>query len=333
MKADEEDLILRREFQNATGTGPPQPSWGDIEARAGGFSLRWQRRRLKGVPALAVLLAIVAVPTLAYAARSVFFESAPAPFQSAIYAFALVGGPPGTPADTPAVVAEPRQVLTVSLPDDRTAALLVAPTIDGNYCFDTQVVKGDPDSPGLGLAWGYGYSGFPGCGEHDGALDVGYDITTTSDSPPFILISGGSGLRAADSVEVRYEDGSTTSAPTVNVSSPVDAVFFMFQIPIDHTQTGSRPIELILRAQDNSILTRDEEIFSTLWRNYDGSVAAAMSVGPDSPACNYGEQPEDGSIVPPECQYDNSGAGSVSSRPNSPRYQQRDFEYPGNAHP
>jgi hypothetical protein len=230
--------------------------------------------------------------------------------------------------------------MTLSLANDKTAALWVSPTIDGNYCFDTQVVEGDPDSPGLGLAWGQGYKFSPGCGKHDGLLDVGYDVEVPSGGSPSILMSGGSGLRDAVSVEVRYEDGSSTSAPAVYVDSPVDAVLFMFQIPLDQTEPGSRPVELILRAEDNSVLTRDEAVFSELWRNYDASVAAPDTTEPETPGsetptpgCEY-DPSVPGAIPAPECGPVVSGDGwSMSHRPNSPAYQFRQTEYPGNAHP
>jgi len=358
MRADEKDLVLGREFQLALDTGFPQPSWGEIAARVGGLSLRWRKKRLKVVLAYAVVLLAIAIPALAYAAHAVFFASSPPPFQGAIDAFARVGGPPGTSANTPAVTTDPRRVLTVPLSNGMTAALWAAPTIDHNYCFATQIVSDDADhiraedpssnlvSPGLGLDWGTGLSEV-GCGSHDRALDLGYDVQALSGTPPFIFLVGGSGLRAADSVEVTYEDGSSGSIPAAYVDSPVDAVFFMFQVPRDHTKPGSRPTELILRAQDGSVLARDEETFSRLWSNYDQAIAdVAANVakyrgrGPNTPACqhaeaNAGPNVNSGTLL--DCQgYDASGAasaGSVSFRPNSPGYQERNFEYPGNAHP
>ena len=358
MRADEKDLVLAREFQVVLDTSPPWPSWSEIVARADAASLRWQRRHFRVVLAYVLVLLAIAVPALAYAAHAVFFASSPPPFQSAIDAFARIGGPPGMPANTPAVSADPRRVLTVPLAGGKTAALWVAPTIDHNYCFATQVVSDDADhvraanpgsnlvSPGQGLDWGAGL-GDVGCGKHDRPFDLGYDVQASAGKPPFILISGGSGLQAADSVEVAYQDGSTSSFPVAQVDSPVDAVLFTFQIPEDHTNPGSRPAELILRAQDNSILARDQETFSTLWRNYDQAIAdvAANLVkyrgrGPNTPACwharaNAGPNGNSGSLL--ACQgYDAAGAasaGAVAFRPNSPGYQERNFEYPGNAHP
>lgn len=334
MKVYEEDLILSREFQAAMGKGSPRPSWDDIEARARTLSPGWRRGRLKLLPALAVLLLVIAIPALAFAANEVFFDSSPPPFQSAIDSFARVGGPPGMPADTAAVIADPRRVVTLPLSNDMTAALWAAPTIDGNYCWDTQMVSGDPDSPGLGLAWGQGYSSFPGCGKHDGALDVGYDVAGSTDGPPVVLISGGSGLKDADSVEVKYDDGSSSSAPTVYVGAPVDAVLFMFQIPLSYTESGIMPVELILRADDNSVLTRDDTVFSNLSYGAPGSeIPKSETPGSEAPECEY-DPTVPGSIPAPECGAVLSGDGwSMSYRPNSPGYQERHTEYPGNAHP
>jgi hypothetical protein len=300
MKVDQEDLILSREFRVATDIGAPQPSWSDIEARASRFSLHRPRKHFKLILACAVVLLAAACGASIVAVRTVYFKSAPRPFQSAIYSFASIGGPPGTPANKPSVVAEPRRVLTLALSNGATDALWVAPTVDGNYCFDTQEVIGDPDAIGTGLDWG-GMSDNPGCGKHDRALDVGYDIKIPAKSSHGrFLILGGSGLRNAGSMEVRYEDGSSTSAPTVYVTSPVDASFFMFEIPIIHAVRGHRPKELILRARGGSILASDREVFSNLWRNVDHPKFRGVG-----------------------------GYWGMSLRPNSPGYQQRVWEYPG----
>jgi hypothetical protein len=316
MKVDEEDLILSSEFLRALDSSSPQPSWSDIEARTNRFSLRRPRKHFKLVLTFGLALLAITACGASIAVHSVFFKSAPHPFQSAVDSFAGIGGPPGAPKNFRSVAVEPRRILTVRFPGGKTGALWVAPTVDGNYCFDTQVVNGDPDSPGQGLAWGNGYSSVPGCGKHDRALDLGYDVEKRFHGrPPVVRVVGGSGLRAAASAEVRYQDGSSTRAPAAYVTSPVDASFFLFQIPFSHTAPGHRPKELILRAKDNSILARDEAVFSDLWRTYDGG---RKYVGWD------GKRYEMPGLTE---------GGSTYSRPNSPRYQERDFEYPGNAHP
>ena len=342
MNADK-DSILKREFRRAMDKSLPQPSWDEVEARSGGFALRWQGRR-KLVPAFAVLVMAITIPALAYAAHEVFFASSPPPFDSAIHAFSTVGGAPGRPADERSVVTEPRRVLTLTLANDSTAALWAAPTIDGNYCFATQVVTGDPDSPGQGLDWGQGFDGTTGCGSRDRALDVGYNVTSSSDGSTLELISGGSGLRDADSVEVSYEDGSSTTVSAVQVSSPVDALLFMFEIPDDHIASGSRPVELILRAADNSVLARDKTVLANMWRGYEESVAAHKATGPDTPGTetptpgtettNCGYDPTvPGANPAPGCSATGPESWGVTWMPNSPGYQYRQQDYPGNAHP
>jgi hypothetical protein len=284
MTVEKEDLILGKEFQDAMDTGRPQPSWGDIKSRASRSFLPRPRRRREFVLVTAVAV-LAAGCGASIVARTVYFKSAPRPSRWVSDAFARIVGPPGAPANKPVVVSEPRRVLTLPLSNGATAALWAAPTLDGNYCFDTQVVSGDPNSLGARPAWGtgLGLTENPGCGEHNAALDVGYDIRATPGRPPIVLVLGGSGLRAANSVEVRYEDGSSTSVPAVHISPPVGAALFMFQIPVDHTKPGSRPIELILRARDNSVLARDEETFSGLWRLNSAGSTGLLSVRPNSP--------------------------------------------------
>lgn len=376
MTVDDEDQILGREFREAIDQGPPQPSWSEIEKRAGRFSLRRQGGRLKLVPALAVLLLVVAIPALAFAAGNVLFNSGKAPFQSAIYAFAEVGGPPGTPADTPMVSADPRRVMVLPLSKPNTAALWVAPTSDGNYCFDTQVATDEADyldalkgdytqgggdnmvSPGQGLDWGAGFEYNVGCGSHDGNFDVAFDVGISgSDNPfdigingsdtPIVLVSGGSGLQDADTIEVKYQDGGSDSFPTMHVSSPVDATMFMFQIPVTHTTAGSRPVELVLKDKDGNVLASDEAALSNLWavevwsaasyKGPDGS-GAPPPAGSVPPQCDlFGQKGlnRDGPLTPsnPDGQVcspdDFTGKwSSTSIRPNSPRYQFRNFQQP-----
>ena len=336
MTADEKDLILGGEFQRATDKGLPQPSWGEIEARAGVSSRGRLRSHRKVVLALTAALTVIVVPALAFAAHAVFFDSSPAPFESAIYAFSTVGGAPGRPADEQSVVVEPRRVMTLTLSNDQTAALWAAPTIDGNYCFANQAVTGDPDSPGQGIDWGHGFDGDLGCGKRDNAFDVGYSASVSSDSSPSILVFGGSGLRDADSVEVAYEDGSTSEESAVYVSSPLDTVLFMFQIPDDHIASGSRPVELILRAADSSVLARDKALFSGLWQQYDEAVArqgesGGVTPGEETPGCEF-DPSVPGAIPGPECGPIGSGY-EIASMPNSPGYQYRNVANPGNAHP
>jgi hypothetical protein len=197
-------------------------------------------------------------------------EGPPPGLQKAIDSFATLGGPSNGSAEDPVVVAEPRRVMTLPLANGATAALWAVQTVDGNYCFDTQVL----DDPWPG---GYGAPSFPGpgCGKHDLPLDVGYDFPHR-EGLPYVLVAGGSGLRAADSVEIKYQNGSSDTTPTVYAASPIDASFFMFQVTTSHIENGSRPIELILRAQDGGVLARDETVLSNLWVNYgqnDGGLA------------------------------------------------------------
>ena len=133
------------------------------------------------------------------------------------------------------------------------------------------------------------------------AFDVGisgsdnpFDIGINGSDTPIVLVSGGSGLQDADTIEVKYQDGGSDSFPTMHVSSPVDATMFMFQIPVTHTTAGSRPVELVLKDKDGNVLASDEAALSNLWAVEVWS--AASYKGPDG----SGAPPPAGS-VPPQC--------------------------------
>jgi len=143
---------------------------------------------------------------------------------------------------------------------------------------------------------------------------------------------GGSGLTSCRLGGVTYEDGSSGSIPAAYVDFPFDACFLQCFRYLEITpKPGSRPTELILRAQDGSVPARGMRKPSrAFWSNYDQAIAdVAANVakyrgrGPNTPACqhaeaNAGPNVNSGTLL--DCQgYDASGAASAGRCPFRPK--------------
>jgi hypothetical protein len=148
-----------------------------------------------------------------------------------------VGAPPGMKTG---VIAE--QTRKIVLPNG--VALWIAPTKAGGFCLFVVGGGGGCDadrtlefSPSFSIA---------GPITPDGVIRRGP-----------VLISGSTTLADAASVEIRFDDGDSTTVPVVWVSAPIGAGFFGYDVPAPHWATGHRPVLLILRDGDGKELRRD----------------------------------------------------------------------------
>ena len=96
----------------------------------------------------------------------------------------------------------------------------VAPTLAGGYC---TAVSGP-----------YGGSG---CADHRPRLDPGL----TGDQSGPILFHGSFSNAAAARLVVTYQDGSKNQIPFVWVNTPINAGFFLYQVPTANRRPGDRP--------------------------------------------------------------------------------------------
>src|SRR5205085_3641659 len=60
-----------------------------------------------------------------------------------------------------------------------------------------------------------------------------------------------------------FEDGGSITVPVVWISTPIDAGFFVYEVPRARWAVGSRPDLLILRGADGHELSRDSSAFRT----------------------------------------------------------------------
>lgn len=179
------------------------------------------RRRAAIVAAGAVLVAsAIAVPALGLVGRLIDFSHARPAHALVIWDFAKLefaragDGPGVEPSKT-------RRVYVFQTPDGRYA-LYATPTRAGGFCWgvqglgDTCVARNDPRIEPL-------YSGVPIRGSKEPSLIAGASYEPIS--------------RAA----LTFQDGSTVELPLVAVSKPIDAVFFLYDVPRSHWRSGTLP--------------------------------------------------------------------------------------------
>jgi hypothetical protein len=231
-------------------TSAGDPDWAGVRRRARQLVARRRALRL-GATALVGLAAVLAVtPALGLQGRveRLFSSGKPAP-QGVIEDFAQlnVAAPPGM---APGVIAgQAREVLEVPLSTGESAVLRVAPTRAGGFCLDLST-SGPAGAGGGGcdsrrsLQLNPGLS-IPGPFSPDGRV-----------LQPPVVLDGDTLSRGAATVEIRFEDGEVASAPVTWVSAPLDAGFFVYEVPKNHWSTGHRPSALIVHDAGGRDLSR-----------------------------------------------------------------------------
>jgi len=247
-----------------------EPDWAEVRRKA--RRLRARRLALRiGMLALSATLAVAAAtPALGLQGRlfHLFTAGGPAPARVVKdFAELDVGAPAGM---APGVVAgQAREVLSAPLSTGSRAVLWVAPTQSGGFCTALS-----PNGSG---------SGGGGCdrdrlGRFAPELLIPGPISRegTIRKPP-VLISGHTLLAGAAQVEVRFQDGSRARTPVVWVGKPINAGFFIYEVPPTQWQPGHRSGELILEDASGRELARAKSPF-------DDVVGAMSMVDPETGA-------------------------------------------------
>jgi hypothetical protein len=235
------DDHLRKRLQtmaDPTGSG----SWQEVldladRSQAPGGS-RYRRRLLRSHLALTigagVLLVLIVAPALAMRGDLLPFtssERAPQAIQSDFDSLD-VGAPRGM---APEVSADPRRVISIRATDGGHS-LWVAPTRGGGFCVQVDQLGG-------------------GC-DRDRQLPLSVEMGRRTMKTP-LLLWGSVLYERARSVDLAYEDGETSTLAVKRVTAPIDAGFFLFELPNTHEQAGARPIAAIARDEDGDILARE----------------------------------------------------------------------------
>lgn len=244
---DRLDQVLTARFGELQGSAS-EPDWADVRRRA--RTVRARGRALK-IALIAVVALLAAAPALGLRGRIVqlFGSSEPAPTK-VVTSFAEmdVAAPPGM---APGVIAgETKEVARFPLSNGKTSVLWVAPTRSGGFCLEFSYAGGGCDrdrqgdfSPGLGI---------PGPIGPEGGIQ----------KPP-VLVTGDTLLHDAASVDVQFEDGDV-KVPLTWVSPPIDAGFFLYEVPFAHLEPGHRLTALVLLDANGNELARDTQIARSL---------------------------------------------------------------------
>jgi hypothetical protein len=229
------------------GTAAGMPDWTDVQRRA--RRRRARRRAMRGLPAAAVGLVAILAATPAFGLRGqivqLFSGDEPAP-PEVVESFAQmdVAAPPGM---APGVIAgEAREVMRVQLSTGKTWVMWVAPTRSGGFCMPSGCDRDRVGrfAPGLSI---------PGPISREGEILA----------PP-VIFEGDTLIHGATTVEIRYQDGESARTSVVWVSPPIDAGFFVYEVPEAHWAAGHRPTALVLEDADGNELARNTQIAHSL---------------------------------------------------------------------
>ncbi len=227
-----------------------EPDWADVRRRA--RSRRNRGARLAAAAAVALLAVLAATPALGLRGHIVqlFSSGEPAPAKvETSFAQMDVAAPPGM---APGVIAgETREVARWPLSTGKTSILWAAPTQAGGFCVE----------------WSYAGGG---C-DRDRKLDFAAGMAIPGDvappgeaQKPPVLVTGDTLLHDAASVEVQFEDGDDAKVPLVWVSAPIDAGFFLYELPVSHLEVGHLPSALVLQDTNGRELARDTQVARSL---------------------------------------------------------------------
>lgn len=146
-------------------------------------------------------------------------ERAPQPIQRE-FSDLSVGAPPGM--DPGAIAGDTRKVMTRTV-GNRLRTLWVAPAKSGGFCAVwTELVGGcrAPGGPDLSAT----YFVRP-------ASEGGYAVVE--------MMAGSVSHERVKAVEVRFQDGTAVRTKVVWVSAPINAGFFIYEVPVRHRTPGS----------------------------------------------------------------------------------------------
>jgi hypothetical protein len=246
-----------------------EPDWADVRWRAERLVVRSRARRF-GIGAAALLAAICAA-TPAFGLRGqigrLFADSKPPPAPVVKQFGGIdVAAPPGKA--TGVVAGAAKGVMEAPLSNGKTAVVWVAPTKTGGFCMFVSESRRDIGGGGCDrdriLRFAPGLS-IPGPVSPSGKIQA----------PP-VVFAGHTLIHGAARVEIRFEDATSVRTPVVWVSTPIDAGFFVYDLPAQHWMAGHRPVALVLQDGDGTELARDTKIAQALVRVTDGRLEQSI---------------------------------------------------------
>ena len=244
------DEVLGERMRTATLI-PASADWLDVRDRASGLGYSRSRRRPVAYALVAAALAAtaaIATPALGLDRTIVgFFDAEPAP-TNVVRIFSEMNdhgsGGIGVAAG------EAKLVHAFELPSGRYQ-LSVTSTERASFCWDISGFS-------AGCQTITAASGLFKPGEVD-PVRIGLtfrDIPPPSMPQQPVLIGGNLRSSSTDQLQIEFADGSHEVIPFVWVSEPIDAGFFLYELPQERWQEGKRPRALSLHSQDGALRSR-----------------------------------------------------------------------------
>jgi hypothetical protein len=256
MNARLEQVLTARlgELEAAVGA----PDWTEVRLRARRLRARRRAARLASAGAAGLVAILAATPAFGLRGQIVqlFGSSEPAP-PPVVESFGQidVAAPPGMA--TGVIAGEARDVLEVPLSTGKNAVVWVAPTRGGGFCRFTSTEGRD--------SLGGGGCDRDRVGRFAPGLSIPGPISPEGEieAPP-VIFDGDTLIHGAARVEIRFEDGESATVPVTWVSEPIDAGFFVYEVPEAHWSAGHRPVTLVLEDEDGHELARNTEVTQAL---------------------------------------------------------------------
>jgi hypothetical protein len=233
------DEILLERFAAAVSR-PTEPRWDDVRRRARMLSPEARRPRgRRYVLAIAAVVAAVGAgaPALGLDRAVVDFfraERAPEEVQVTFADINDVGH--GT---APGAISTEARLVHIFRTASGEHPLSVTPTEDGSFCWST--------------------TGLPYSCQRVQTGQIGLvfsDIPPPSLPQTPVLIGGNIRSSPQDELRVGFEDGSSEAIPYVWVTAPINAGFFLYELPKERWVAGRRPTSIALYDPEGNLVSR-----------------------------------------------------------------------------
>ncbi|HTS72151.1 MAG TPA: hypothetical protein VMG74_00395 [Gaiellaceae bacterium] len=230
---DVEQLIISELERMSPLPDATRANWADVLQRAGVArrQVRLSRRPILAFAGALVVCLAIAVPAFGLSQDVVSWFSAPAapgPAQEGFHSLD-VGAPAGM---APGVSGTARSVMDTAVAG-KDVHLWVAPTKSGGFCLYLETYGG-------------------GC-DRDRSLTVSPGLAAHTMSGPWVVF--GDVLPAkADHLQVTFANGESVSVPLTFVSDPINAGFFVYQVPSSDLAASDWPATFAAVGSDGTTL-------------------------------------------------------------------------------
>jgi hypothetical protein len=177
---------------------------------------------------------------------------------------------PGMPSGTEVLAKQARLAVQISVSGYGHQSLWVAPIKGGGFCSTAPSCDPDRSVPLLANLRVAGLTSRSAPDPRD-PRDV------------HVFIEGDTLVPEAENLAAHYEDGSVDRTPIVWMGTPVNAGFFIYEVPKSHWEPGKRLVALTAESADGRVLARDTKSARYFRWVQKGNLALPAGVQPKPP--------------------------------------------------